>query len=802
MSLRNQLLCILLVLGLLVSGRFLMDMLEAHEIELRTAIAVEANQRTGELMGVRAALALERGLTSAVLANPGPATASTWQTAQARRAEAETALDATLAAIAAQPAFAASPAVPAAVARLQRARAAVHQLRTRVDAVAGQAQPTGPLGAEFYAAMVAEIDAVMALDRTIEGSQAGAADTMGPMLALRDVLREAAEYTGRQRGATNGIISRGTPMTPAESRQLAVNQGFVESALTRLDVHLAQVSDPALIAAAERARAAMRDEFLPLRNRVITASDEGRAYPLTAAQWFAAASTAIDTLEAAQRLATAALQRAGAAQLNAADWRQMMALAALLMVIAVVGLMILQVFRALLRPLKGILDSVRAMTRGELQSPVPGGQKHNEIGVLARAVEGFRLGMLQAEADRDALAQAERLGIAKQEEALRGMADLVEGETRQGIALMARQMDQVVLGSSQLSSAADRVMAESRSSSEASAEALESAQAVASATEELGASIAEITARLADASRSTRVAAELGTSGRAMIEALSEAVGRIGGVARLIGSIAGQTNLLALNATIEAARSGEAGKGFAVVAGEVKALASQTAKATEEISREIGAVMRSTEQAVTVVRSMADAVAEVDQVTTAIAAAMEEQSAATREIAGAVARAAAASQRVSDGMAEVADASTESSSEADAMRTSSAVAQDAIEEVRKTIIRVVRQSVAVADRRASPRRDIPCDAHIMLYGSQQRIPAQLRDISEGGFGLAKCDRGLAAGEHIVLRADSLLPGIDLPAEVLAVHHDGSTNCRFLALRSDAVAALATLVQDGRIDRAA
>jgi methyl-accepting chemotaxis protein len=169
-----------------------------------------------------------------------------------------------------------------------------------------------------------------------------------------------------------------------------------------------------------------------------------------------------------------------------------------------------------------------------------------------------------------------------------------------------------------------------------SQEALANAQAAAGAADELSASIGEISRQLTTAIAVTQKAADDGQRSDETVNGLSEATNKIGEVVSLINNVAGQTNLLALNATIEAARAGEAGKGFAVVASEVKSLAAQTARATEEIRAQIGAIQGATNEAVGAIHAVSQTVTEVSQISSSIAAAVEEQSSATQEIARAV----------------------------------------------------------------------------------------------------------------------------------------------------------------------
>jgi len=226
------------------------------------------------------------------------------------------------------------------------------------------------------------------------------------------------------------------------------------------------------------------------------------------------------------------------------------------------------------------------------------------------------------------------------------LADTFEADIGAVVNSVAASAAQLQEAARSLTDAAAEAGREALAVSEAGVQANADVQAVAAAAEEMAASVEEITRRVAEAAEVARQAVAEAKSTDATVRGLAEAASRIGDVVRLIGEIAGQTNLLALNATIEAARAGEAGKGFAVVASEVKNLAGQTAKATEEIARQISEMQGVTTQAVEAIRAIGATVDRTSDIATAIAAAVEEQGATTREIARSAAQVAQATDTV------------------------------------------------------------------------------------------------------------------------------------------------------------
>ncbi|MBR0679395.1 HAMP domain-containing protein [Roseomonas eburnea] len=243
------------------------------------------------------------------------------------------------------------------------------------------------------------------------------------------------------------------------------------------------------------------------------------------------------------------------------------------------------------------------------------------------------------------------------------LADTFEEEVGAVVNSVAAAAGQLQHSARALTDAAAEAGREAVAVSEAGAQANADVQAVAAAAEEMAASVEEITRRVSEAAEVARRAVAEAKATDSTVRGLAEAASRIGDVVRLIGEIAGQTNLLALNATIEAARAGEAGKGFAVVASEVKNLAGQTAKATEEIGRQIAEMQGATTQAVEAIRAIGTTVDRTSDIATAIAAAVEEQGATTREIARSAAQVAQATDTVArkiEGIRAAADSTGES----------------------------------------------------------------------------------------------------------------------------------------------
>ncbi|MBV8836065.1 MAG: HAMP domain-containing protein [Alphaproteobacteria bacterium] len=305
------------------------------------------------------------------------------------------------------------------------------------------------------------------------------------------------------------------------------------------------------------------------------------------------------------------------------------------------------------KPIRRIAAILLELGNGNKQVDVPYVGRGDEVGDAAHAANTFKENLIRIEKLEAEQKEAEQRAAAQRKADMHKLADEFQAAVGGIVEAVSSASTELEAAAGTLTKTAEVTQTLSGAVAAASEQASANVQSVASATEEMTSSVTEISRQVQESSRIAGDAVKQAQQTDARINALSSAAGRIGDVVKLITAIAEQTNLLALNATIEAARAGEAGRGFAVVASEVKQLASQTAKATDEISTQISGMQVATQESVAAIKEIGGTIGRISQIASTIAAAVEEQGAATQEIARNVGEAAKGTQQVANNITDV-----------------------------------------------------------------------------------------------------------------------------------------------------
>jgi methyl-accepting chemotaxis protein len=347
-----------------------------------------------------------------------------------------------------------------------------------------------------------------------------------------------------------------------------------------------------------------------------------------------------------------AKEATGAAASNYASARTMTIATLAIGLLIAMGAMAFS-FLGIARPIGRITESMGVLASGDTKSDIPFAARKDEIGSMAAAVQVFKDSMIRTRELEAEQKETEQRVAAQRKADMHRLADDFQAAVGQIVETVSSASTELEAAAATLTKTAEVTQELSGTVAAASEQASANVQSVASATEEMTSSVNEISRQVQESAKISGEAVKQARDTDARINALSQAAGRIGDVVKLITAIAEQTNLLALNATIEAARAGEAGRGFAVVASEVKQLASQTAKATDEISTQIAGMQTATQESVAAIKEIGGTIARISEIASTIAAAVEEQGAATQEIARNVGEAAKGTAQVASNITDV-----------------------------------------------------------------------------------------------------------------------------------------------------
>ncbi len=567
-----------------------------------------------------------------------------------------------------------------------RIRALLGQLiahRTKVDGKAISVQDN----LAYYTSIIDRT--IVAITKILRlSSERALLENLTPFIALV----KAKEHAGLERSIGNAVINETNAGTLAFPRFLSYYGRLVAEDLALSEFRDAatpefrDLYDNTVVGSDVETIAAWR---AILRDILTTSDIQG----LDGKTWFDVATKRINLIK---NVEDQIIERAviETEELSSTIWAQifLVKVAVILLVSVIIGLSILLSLR-IARPVGLMTQSVDKLAAGDLETAVPQTERTDEIGAMAKAIESFRDALRQSrrlEAEQKRIQEQE----AERAKRLTGEIKEFEADFSNLLANLQAISEELQTESSQLLQVAETSSAKADMATAASTQSAANVQTVATAAEELNASIGEITHQMQQQAQLANSAIAETESSSGAVDRLVAGVVKITEVLRIIEDVAEQTNLLALNATIEAARAGDAGKGFAVVANEVKALANQTAQATEDIAKQIGKVRDDSDNTVKVIQAARNRVSGMAEIAAAVASAVEEQSATTQEITRNVTEAAVGAGQITETIKTVSDAASQTSEESKKVGNASEMLKEGADKLSLRVRKFIKAATA------------------------------------------------------------------------------------------------------------
>ena len=468
-------------------------------------------------------------------------------------------------------------------------------------------------------------------------------------------IQSAAERAALQRGVAAGGIGAGT----FSARQLEKLTGLVAKQSEFLKLFSIFAPESVHEQFLAKFKTAEIEEATSARNAILASKPDEPWKGIDGAKWFELSTRPVEVMLAVQE---ELLQHTVAEAQRLKDEAQFRATATIFAGVVVVGLLLaigIATIRSIVRPIRGMTETMGALAAGDLEHDIPGRDRRDEIGAMAQAVQVFKENAQRMQAMEVEKREAEEWASQQRKAEIIEFANKFQASVGAIVDTVSAASSQLESAAATLTGAAENTQQLSGIVASASEQTSVNVHGVAAASEQLSSTVSEISRQVQESSVIANAAVGQAARTNDRVGELSRSAERIGDVIGLINSIAGQTNLLALNATIEAARAGEAGKGFAVVAQEVKDLAAQTARATDEIGAQITHMQQATDDAVQAIREITDTINKMSEISGAIAAAVEEQGATTMEISRNVTEAARGTSEVASSISDVSRGATE-----------------------------------------------------------------------------------------------------------------------------------------------